>query len=66
MSVLVVGTVAYDTITTPNTTKKNILGGSGTFFSIACSKFSKVSLIAVVGKNFNQNDTNILHENKID
>ena len=50
MSVLVVGTVAYDTITTPNTTKKNILGGSGTFFSIACSKFSKVSLIAVVGK----------------
>ena len=66
MSVLVVGTVAYDTIATPKTIRKNILGGSGTFFSIACSKFSEVSLIAVIGKDFNQKDTNTLHENKID
>ena len=66
MSVLAIGTVAYDTISTPNTIKKNILGGSGTFFSIACSKFSEVSLVAVVGEDFNQKDTNTLYNNKID
>ena len=66
MSVLAVGTVAYDTISTPNKFQKNILGGSAAFFSIACSKFSKVSLMAVVGEDFCQKDTNLLEQNNID
>ena len=52
MSILVVGSVALDTISTPQTKVKEVLGGSATYFSISASFFSPVNLIAVVGKDF--------------
>ena len=52
MSILVVGSVALDTITTPAGTRREVLGGSATHFSIAASFFAEVRLVGVVGEDF--------------
>ena len=52
MTVTVVGSVAYDTIETGNKVYERILGGSATFFSMACSKLSKCSVVGCVGDDF--------------
>lgn len=52
MSILVVGSVAYDTVETPFGTAERVLGGSASFFSVAASFFSPVNLVAVVGDDF--------------
>ncbi|MDO8536171.1 MAG: PfkB family carbohydrate kinase [Candidatus Omnitrophota bacterium] len=52
MSILVVGSVALDSIETPFGKKDEILGGSATFFSISASFFDKVNIIATVGDDF--------------
>jgi len=52
MSILVVGSVALDSIKTPFGKRKDILGGSATFFSIAASFFDKVNIVAAVGEDF--------------
>jgi sugar/nucleoside kinase (ribokinase family) len=52
MSVLVVGSVAYDDIETPAGKRARALGGSATYFSAASSLFSQTSLVAVVGEDF--------------
>lgn len=52
MSILVVGSVALDSVETPFGKKRNVLGGSATFFSIAASFFDHVEIIATVGKDF--------------
>ncbi len=52
MSILVVGSVAFDTITTPHGAAKKILGGAATHFSLAASYFTQVRIIGVVGEDF--------------
>lgn len=52
MPILVVGTVAFDTVTTPHGTRHEILGGSASHFSAAASFFAPVRLVAVVGDDF--------------
>jgi sugar/nucleoside kinase (ribokinase family) len=52
MSVLVVGSVALDTVETPFGTATDALGGSATFFSAAASLFCPVQLVGVVGSDF--------------
>lgn len=52
MKIVVVGSVALDTIQTPFGSVSEILGGSGTHFSCAASFFTKVGLVAVVGDDF--------------
>jgi sugar/nucleoside kinase (ribokinase family) len=52
MSILVVGSVAFDTIATPSGRVENVVGGSGTFFALAASYFTNVRVVAVVGKDF--------------
>jgi len=52
MSILVVGSVAFDSVKTPFGEAKDILGGSASYFSIAASFFSPVNLVAVVGEDF--------------
>jgi len=52
MSLLVVGSVAFDSIRTPHGEVEGILGGSASFFSVAASWFSPVKVIAVVGDDF--------------
>ncbi|NQU74344.1 MAG: bifunctional hydroxymethylpyrimidine kinase/phosphomethylpyrimidine kinase [Candidatus Omnitrophica bacterium] len=52
MSLLVVGSIALDSVKTPFGERDEILGGSATYFSISASFFTKVSLVAVVGTDF--------------
>jgi len=52
MDILVVGSVALDTVKTPFGHAEEILGGSASYFSVAASYFTSVSLIAVVGEDF--------------
>jgi sugar/nucleoside kinase (ribokinase family) len=52
MSILVVGSVAFDTVETPFGKAERVLGGSASFFSVAASFFTPVNLVAVVGDDF--------------
>jgi sugar/nucleoside kinase (ribokinase family) len=52
MPVLVVGSVALDSVETPFGKADNVLGGSGTFFSAAASQLAPVQLVGVVGSDF--------------
>ncbi len=66
MSILAVGSIAFDNITTPSGQAENILGGSGTYFSLAASYFTKVRLVAVVGEDFTSEHENILTQRGVD
>ena len=48
MSILAVGSIAFDSIATPSGRVENVLGGSCTFFSLAASYFTDVRIVAVV------------------
>ena len=52
MGILVVGTVALDTVETPSGQVKDVLGGSASYFSLSASFFSKVKIVSVVGEDF--------------
>jgi sugar/nucleoside kinase (ribokinase family) len=54
MSILVVGSVAYDTVETPLGRAERVLGGSASFFSVAASFFTPVNLVGVVGSDFGE------------
>jgi len=66
MSLLVVGSVALDTVETPFGEIKEGLGGSATYFSTAASFFTDVQLVAVIGEDFPEAHINFLKERKID
>lgn len=66
MSILAVGSIAFDSITTPSGRVENILGGSGTYFSLAASYFTQVRLVAVVGEDFTAEHENILKKRGVD
>lgn len=63
---VVIGTVAIDTISTPFGTNREVFGGSGSYFSYASSFFSPVGLVAVVGEDFPKDYQMILEERSID
>ena len=52
MTVLVVGSVALDSVETPFGKADNVIGGSGTFFSASASHLSPVQLVGVVGDDY--------------
>lgn len=52
MSLLVVGSVAFDTVETPFGKREQALGGSASYFSMSASFFTKVELLAVIGDDF--------------
>lgn len=54
MSILVVGTVAFDSIETPYGSAERVLGGSASYFALAASSFSQVQIVGVVGQDFPQ------------
>ena len=66
MSLLVVGSVGYDTIITPQTTGKDLLGGSATYFAISAGYYSPVTLIGVVGEDFSPEDEALLVRRGVD
>ncbi len=51
-SIVVIGTVAFDSIKTPLAEAPEVLGGSATFFAMAAHLFAKINLVAIVGKDF--------------
>jgi sugar/nucleoside kinase (ribokinase family) len=66
MSILVVGSVAFDDIASPSGSVKNILGGAGTYFALAASFFTKVRVVAVVGNDFGPQQEQVFHNHGID
>jgi sugar/nucleoside kinase (ribokinase family) len=66
LSILVVGSVAYDTVKTPAGTREDALGGSATFFSVSGSYFAPVSVVAVVGEDFEDGDVELLKDHGVD
>ena len=66
MSVLVVGSMAYDAIETPHAKLEKSLGGSATFFAAAASYFAPVNLVAVVGEDFDHRDIDFLRQQDVD
>jgi len=66
MSILVVGSVAFDDVTSPSGSVKNILGGAATYFSLAASYFTDVRVVAVVGEDFGPEQENVFRQHKID
>lgn len=66
MAILVVGSVAFDSIETPHGKVEHCLGGAATHFSLAASYFTDVRVIAVVGKDFNSEHEAVLTRRGID
>jgi sugar/nucleoside kinase (ribokinase family) len=66
MGILVVGSVALDSVITPFGQKDDVLGGSATYFSLAASYFTNVSIVAVVGEDFSESHISFLKQKGID
>jgi sugar/nucleoside kinase (ribokinase family) len=66
MSVVAVGSIAFDNIVTPSGRAENILGGSCTYFSLAASYFTEVRIVAVVGDDFTAKEERIFKNRDID
>ncbi len=66
MSILVVGSVALDSVKTPLEETKNVLGGSASYFACAASSFGEVRLVAAVGEDFPQQYMDLFNEKGID
>jgi sugar/nucleoside kinase (ribokinase family) len=66
MSLVVVGSVAYDGVETPHGKVDRMLGGACTYISLAASYFTGVNIVAVVGEDFAQEDVDLLAGRGID
>src|SRR5579862_2483747 len=66
MSLIVVGSVAYDGVETPHGKVDRMLGGAATYISLAASYFTKVGIVAVVGDDFAKEDTDLLAGHGVD
>lgn len=65
MSILVLGTVALDTVKTPFGARKHMLGGSAVHFSMSARLFTEVNLVAIIGADFPQEHIDFLHQKGI-
>ena len=65
MSIVVLGTVALDTVKTPSGTRKHILGGSAVHFAMSARLFAQVNLVAIVGEDFPTQYLNFLQRKGI-
>jgi sugar/nucleoside kinase (ribokinase family) len=66
MSIVVVGSVAYDSIQTPSGKVDRVLGGAATYFALAASYFTKVRVVAIVGDDFTSTDEDVLRRHGVD
>ena len=65
MSLLVVGSVAFDTVETPFGRREKLLGGSATHFSLSASFFTDVRIVAVVGGDFGEEEMKVFRGRSI-
>lgn len=63
--ILVVGSVAYDSISTPQGSVTKTLGGSANYFSVAASLYSRVNVVGVVGEDYDDVDLEFLQERNV-
>ena len=66
MSLLVVGSIAFDALETPFGKVDRTLGGAATYFSVSASCFTQVNLVGVVGDDFTHRDRAVFRGRKID
>ena len=66
MSLLVVGSVAFDALETPHGKVERTLGGAASYFALAASYFTPVRVVAIVGEDFTPKDKAVFHGRKID
>jgi sugar/nucleoside kinase (ribokinase family) len=66
MSILVVGSVAFDDLKTPSEEAKNVIGGAATYFALSASHFTDVNIVAVVGSDFTAREKMIFDGRSID
>ncbi len=66
MSILVVGSVAFDTLKTPYGERQKILGGAATYFSLSASHFTDVRVVAVVGEDFTAENEAVMNKRGVD
>ncbi len=65
MSLLVVGSTAFDSVETPHGKREDCLGGSSTYFSFAASMFTEVRLVSVVGSDFPAESRELLEKHQV-
>jgi sugar/nucleoside kinase (ribokinase family) len=66
VNIVVVGSVAFDSVETPFGKAEEVLGGSATYFSAAASFFTDLGLVAVVGDDFLDEHTSRLNKKGVD
>ncbi len=66
MSLLVVGSVAFDAVETPFGKREKMLGGSGSHFSISASFFTDVRIVGVVGGDFGDEEAKVFENHNVD
>src|SRR5882762_3598667 len=66
MSIVVVGSVAFDDVTSPSGSMQNILGGAATYCALAASYFTQVRVVAVVGEDFAPEQEQVFRDHRID
>ncbi|MBF6567391.1 MAG: bifunctional hydroxymethylpyrimidine kinase/phosphomethylpyrimidine kinase [Candidatus Binataceae bacterium] len=66
MSIVVVGSIGYDTVETQHGRIADALGGSASFFSVAARFFAPVSMVAVVGEDFKSDDVKFFTDRNVD
>jgi len=66
MSLVIVGSVAFDTIETPFCRREKIVGGSGTYCALAASCFTRPRLVGVVGRDFPKKTVSLLRARHVD
>src|SRR5438874_715702 len=66
MSLVVVGSVAYDGVETPHGKVDRMLGGAATYIALSAGYFTKVGIVAVVGDDFADEDTRLLESRGFD
>src|SRR5881628_2772637 len=66
MALLVVGSVAFDSVKTPYGEAAEVLGGSATYCAVAASYFTDVRVVAVVGEDFGEEPMRLLRSRHID
>ncbi len=64
--ILVVGSLAYDSIQTPSGKVDRALGGSANYFSLAASLFARVRVVGVVGEDYEKKDFEMLKSRNVD
>jgi len=66
MSLVVIGSVAYDAIETPHGKRERTLGGSCTYIALSASYFTETAIVAVVGEDFAAEDRSLLTSKSVD